>query len=163
MTEAYIYDACRTPRGKGRPDGSLHEVTSVALSAQMLDALATRNGLEGHAVEDVIREKSGLAPVVGILGIPEIGDLQSRQPQQADGHDHHGDQYLDQAGPIHGADVRSHGFSQETISTRLPSPLLFSGMPLPSLSVAMVARVRMTVMARARVSSLLTQMAKVPI
>lgn len=30
MTEAYIYDAVRTPRGKGRPDGSLHEVTSVA-------------------------------------------------------------------------------------------------------------------------------------
>ncbi|HRO14066.1 MAG TPA: hypothetical protein PLL33_03295, partial [Paracoccus sp. (in: a-proteobacteria)] len=28
MTDAYIYDAARTPRGKGRPDGSLHEVTS---------------------------------------------------------------------------------------------------------------------------------------
>ncbi len=54
MTEAYIYDAIRTPRGKGRPDGSLHEVTSVRLSAGMLDALAERNGLQGHAVEDVI-------------------------------------------------------------------------------------------------------------
>ena len=54
MTEAYIYDALRTPRGKGRPDGSLHEVTSVRLSAQVLDALKDRNGLEGHAVEDVI-------------------------------------------------------------------------------------------------------------
>ena len=54
MTEAFIFDAIRSPRGKGRTDGSLHEVTSVALSAQMLDALATRNGLEGHAVEDVI-------------------------------------------------------------------------------------------------------------
>ena len=30
MTEAYIFDAARTPRGKGRPDGSLHEVTSLA-------------------------------------------------------------------------------------------------------------------------------------
>lgn len=54
MTEAYIYDAVRTPRGKGRPDGSLHEVTSVRLSAQVLDSLKTRNNLEGHAVEDVI-------------------------------------------------------------------------------------------------------------
>ena len=54
MTEAYIYDAARTPRGKGRADGSLHEVTSVALSARLLDAVKERNGLEGHAVEDVI-------------------------------------------------------------------------------------------------------------
>ncbi len=54
MTEAYIYDAVRTPRGKGRKDGSLHEVTSVRLSAQVLDAMKDRNGLDGHAVEDVI-------------------------------------------------------------------------------------------------------------
>ena len=54
MTEAYIYDAIRTPRGKGRPDGSLHEVTSVALSAGILNAVKDRNGLSGHAVEDVI-------------------------------------------------------------------------------------------------------------
>ena len=54
MTDAFIYDAVRSPRGKGRADGSLHEVTSVRLSAQMLDAIAARNGLEGHAVEDVI-------------------------------------------------------------------------------------------------------------
>ncbi len=54
MTEAYIYDAIRSPRGKGRPDGSLHELTSVALSAKVLNAVKSRNGLEGHAVEDVI-------------------------------------------------------------------------------------------------------------
>ncbi|MBD3803157.1 acetyl-CoA acetyltransferase [Thioclava marina] len=54
MTEAYIYDAARTPRGKGRKDGSLHEVSSVALSARLLSAVKERNGLEGHAVEDVI-------------------------------------------------------------------------------------------------------------
>ncbi|SOB92454.1 acetyl-CoA C-acetyltransferase [Rhodobacter sp. JA431] len=54
MTEAYIYDACRTPRGKGRRDGSLHEVTSLALSARLLNAVKERNGLSGHAVEDVI-------------------------------------------------------------------------------------------------------------
>ncbi len=54
MTEAFIFDAIRSPRGRGRADGSLNEVTAVALSAQMLDALAARNGLSGHAVEDVI-------------------------------------------------------------------------------------------------------------
>ena len=54
MTEAYIYDALRTPRGKGRKDGSLHEVTAVRLSAQTLNAVKSRNNLEGHAVEDVI-------------------------------------------------------------------------------------------------------------
>ena len=54
MTEAYIYDAIRTPRGKGRKDGGLHEVTASRLSAVILNALKQRNGLEGHAVEDVI-------------------------------------------------------------------------------------------------------------
>ena len=54
MTDAYIFDAVRTPRGKGRADGSLHEVTSARLSAGVLNALKERNNLEGHAVEDVI-------------------------------------------------------------------------------------------------------------
>jgi acetyl-CoA C-acetyltransferase len=54
MTDAYIYDAVRSPRGKGRADGALHELTSVALSAKILNAIKSRNGLEGHAVEDVI-------------------------------------------------------------------------------------------------------------
>lgn len=54
MTEAYIYDAIRTPRGKGRADGSLHEVTAVRLSAHVLNTLKARNNLDGHAVEDVI-------------------------------------------------------------------------------------------------------------
>ncbi len=54
MTDAYIFDAVRSPRGKGRPDGALHELTSVALSARILNAVKARNGLSGHAVEDVI-------------------------------------------------------------------------------------------------------------
>jgi acetyl-CoA C-acetyltransferase len=54
MSEAYIYDAVRSPRGKGRADGALHELTSVALSAKVLNAVKERNGLTGHAVEDVI-------------------------------------------------------------------------------------------------------------
>ena len=54
MLDAYIFDAVRTPRGKGRADGSLHEVTAARLSAVTLNAVKERNGLEGHAVEDVI-------------------------------------------------------------------------------------------------------------
>ena len=54
MTDAYIYDTLRTPRGKGRPDGALHELTALRLSAVTLNALKERNNLDGHAVEDVI-------------------------------------------------------------------------------------------------------------
>jgi len=54
MNEAYIYDAVRTPRGKGRKDGSLHEVSANGLSVAVLNALKHRNDLDGHAVEDVI-------------------------------------------------------------------------------------------------------------
>jgi acetyl-CoA C-acetyltransferase len=54
MTEAYIYDAIRTPRGKGRKDGALHEVTAVRLSAEVLNALKSRNDLVTNAIEDVI-------------------------------------------------------------------------------------------------------------
>ena len=54
MTDAYIYDAVRTPRGKGRADGSLNEVTALRLSAQVLDALKDRSGLDTRMIEDVI-------------------------------------------------------------------------------------------------------------
>ena len=54
MTDAYIYDAIRTPRGKGRKDGSLHEVTALRLSALTLNVLKERNNLEPDSVEDVI-------------------------------------------------------------------------------------------------------------
>lgn len=54
MPHAFIYDAIRSPRGRGRVDGALHEVSAVTLSARMLDALADRNGLRGPCAEDVI-------------------------------------------------------------------------------------------------------------
>ncbi|MEM6438273.1 MAG: acetyl-CoA C-acetyltransferase [Pseudomonadota bacterium] len=54
MTEAYIFDAVRTPRGKGRKDGALHEVTSVRLSAETLNEIARRNDLDTTQVDDVI-------------------------------------------------------------------------------------------------------------
>ena len=54
MTDAYIYDAIRTPRGKGRKDGSLHEVTALRLSADALNAIKARNNTAADDVEDVI-------------------------------------------------------------------------------------------------------------
>ncbi len=54
MTEAYIFDHVRTPRGKGRPDGALHTVSPVNLLAQVLAALKDRNELDTALVEDVI-------------------------------------------------------------------------------------------------------------
>jgi len=54
MTTAYIYDTIRSPRGKGKPDGSLHELSSVKLSSMILQALKTRNNLETSLLDDVI-------------------------------------------------------------------------------------------------------------
>ena len=54
MPDAYIYDAIRTPRGKGKPDGSLHEVTALRLSAGVLDVLRERSDLPADAIGDVI-------------------------------------------------------------------------------------------------------------
>ena len=57
MTDAYIYDAVRTPRGKGRKDGSLHEVTPVRLAVTALQALRDRNKLDTQAGR---RRRAGL-------------------------------------------------------------------------------------------------------
>jgi len=54
MTEAYVYDAIRTPRGKGKRDGSLYEVKPVDLLAGLLGALQRRNDLDTAAVDDVV-------------------------------------------------------------------------------------------------------------
>ncbi len=54
MTEAFIYDAIRTPRGKGKADGSLHEVKPVNLLAGVLTALQQRNHLDTAEVDDVV-------------------------------------------------------------------------------------------------------------
>lgn len=52
--EAYIYDAVRTPRGRGKADGSLHEITPVQLASQMLEAVRDRNAIDTADVDDVI-------------------------------------------------------------------------------------------------------------
>lgn len=53
MRQAFIYDAVRTPRGRGRATGALHEVTAVTLGQQALQALRDRNGLDTRLVDDV--------------------------------------------------------------------------------------------------------------
>ncbi len=54
MTEAYIYDAVRTPRGKGKASGSLHEITALSLATQALQAVRERNDLDTKYVDDVV-------------------------------------------------------------------------------------------------------------
>jgi len=52
--EAFIYDAVRTPRGRGKPDGSLHEVTPVQLAVQVLEAVRDRSAIDTADLDDVI-------------------------------------------------------------------------------------------------------------
>lgn len=54
MTDAFIYDHVRTPRGRGKKDGSLHEVPSVRLASGVLEALRERNDLDTSTVDDII-------------------------------------------------------------------------------------------------------------
>ena len=54
MPEAYIYDHVRTPRGRGKADGSLHEVTALALATAPLKALKERNNIQPGTIDDVI-------------------------------------------------------------------------------------------------------------
>jgi acetyl-CoA C-acetyltransferase len=54
MSDAYIYDAVRTPRGRGKVDGSLHEVSTLGLAVTALSAIKARNRLKGLEVDDVI-------------------------------------------------------------------------------------------------------------
>ena len=54
MAEAFIYDAVRTPRGRGKPDGALHEVSTLALATTALAAIRDRNGLDTGCVDDVV-------------------------------------------------------------------------------------------------------------
>jgi acetyl-CoA C-acetyltransferase len=54
MADAFIYDAVRTPRGRGKADGSLHEVTALNLAAQTLAAVKDRNKLDPVLVDDVV-------------------------------------------------------------------------------------------------------------
>src|SRR6202167_1015966 len=65
MPEAYIYDHVRTPRGRGKADGALHEVTALALATAPLKALKERNHLKEDVVDDVVL---GVVDPVGEAG-----------------------------------------------------------------------------------------------
>jgi acetyl-CoA C-acetyltransferase len=65
MAEAFIYDHVRTPRGKGKSDGSLHEVTALALATAPLKAIKERNNLDEDSVDDVVL---GVVDPVGEAG-----------------------------------------------------------------------------------------------
>ncbi|MGD0190609.1 MAG: acetyl-CoA C-acetyltransferase [Rhizomicrobium sp.] len=54
MTECFVYDTVRTPRGKGKKDGALHEVTALELATQALRAVRDRNNLDTSKVDDVV-------------------------------------------------------------------------------------------------------------
>jgi len=54
MTDCFIYDHVRTPRGRGKKDGSLHEVTALQLATRTLEAIKTRNHLDTSAIDDVV-------------------------------------------------------------------------------------------------------------
>jgi acetyl-CoA C-acetyltransferase len=65
MTDAFIYDHVRTPRGRGKIDGALHEVTVLDLASQALAAIKTRNHLDPALVDDVVM---GVVDPVGEAG-----------------------------------------------------------------------------------------------
>lgn len=54
MPDCFVYDAVRTPRGRGKKDGALHEVTALELASQSLRAIRDRNGLDTSLVDDVV-------------------------------------------------------------------------------------------------------------
>jgi len=54
MTDCYVYDAVRTPRGRGKKDGSLHGTTAVEMATQVLEAVRDRNNLDTALLDDVV-------------------------------------------------------------------------------------------------------------
>jgi acetyl-CoA C-acetyltransferase len=65
MVDVFVYDHVRTPRGRGKKDGSLHEVPSVRLASHMLEALRDRNGLDTKKVDDIVM---GCVDAIGEAG-----------------------------------------------------------------------------------------------
>lgn len=76
MTEAYVFDALRTPRGKGKKDGTLHEVKPIDLLVGLLTELHTRHRFDTAAVDDVVM---GIVSPVGEQGsvLPKVAALKA--------------------------------------------------------------------------------------
>ncbi|MHB1220204.1 MAG: acetyl-CoA C-acetyltransferase [Alphaproteobacteria bacterium] len=74
MTDAYIYDTVRTPRGKGKADGALHEVPPIRLAAHVLKAIRDRNNLPTDQIDDVVM---GVVEPIGEQGavLPRVAAL----------------------------------------------------------------------------------------
>ncbi|MBV1705584.1 MAG: acetyl-CoA C-acetyltransferase [Hyphomicrobiales bacterium] len=81
MTTAYIYDHVRTPRGRGKPDGSLHEVSTLKLAAGVLESLRERSQLDTRLVDDIVM---GCVDPIGEAG----GDIARAAALAADYGDH---------------------------------------------------------------------------
>ncbi len=74
MTDCYIFDAVRTPRGKGKANGALHEITALDLASQALSAVRDRNNLDTKHVDDVymgvvspVNEQGAVIPRTAVL------------------------------------------------------------------------------------------------
>jgi acetyl-CoA C-acetyltransferase len=81
VSEAFIYDAVRTPRGRGKSDGALHEVSTLGLATTVLRAIKDRTGLDTELVDDVVL---GCVDPVGEAG----GDIARVAALAADYGDH---------------------------------------------------------------------------
>ena len=84
MTEAYIYDAVRTPRGKGNPKGALHEVPPIALAAHVLKRLRDRTQLDTSKIDDIVMGVVEPAAEQGAC-VPRIAALTADYDMQAPG------------------------------------------------------------------------------
>ena len=84
MTDAYILDHVRSPRGKGRPDGALHEITPISLASQVLAALRDRSGFDTGLLDDVIL---GCVTPIGEQGanVARVAALQAGYAETAPG------------------------------------------------------------------------------
>lgn len=84
MADVFVYDAVRTPRGRGKKDGSLHEVPTPRLAATTLAALRDRNGLDTSTVDDII---FGCVDPVGEAGavIPRSAAFEAGYDMKAPG------------------------------------------------------------------------------
>jgi acetyl-CoA C-acetyltransferase len=84
MTDAFVYDHVRTPRGRGKPDGALHEVTALDLATHALAAIKERNTLEPTLVDDVVM---GCVDPIGEAGgvIPRAAALKAGYGDQVPG------------------------------------------------------------------------------
>ena len=85
MTEAYIYDAIRTPRGRGKKDGSLHTVKPISLVVGLIDEIKARfPNMDPAMIDDIVM---GIVSPLGDQGgvLPKIAALKAGLPETVSG------------------------------------------------------------------------------